>query len=81
MHARRAAHLILLDFITRTTLGEQYKSLSSTLCSFLHSPVYEIMWKNIVGQGRQEMTIYRMRISRLLPKATNKHSEYVILLF
>ena len=33
------AHLILLDFITRTTLGEEYRSLSSSLCSFLHSPV------------------------------------------
>ena len=33
------AQLILLDFITRTILGEQYRSLSSSLCSFLHSPV------------------------------------------
>jgi len=32
-------HLILLDFITRKILGEQYKSFSSSLCSFLHSPV------------------------------------------
>jgi len=31
-------HLIL-DFITRTVFGEQYRSLSSSLCSFLHSPV------------------------------------------
>ena len=33
------AHLILLDFITRTILGEEYRSLGSSLCSFLHSPV------------------------------------------
>jgi len=33
------AHLILLDFITQTILGEEYRSLSSSLCSFLHSPV------------------------------------------
>ena len=32
-------HLILLDFITRTILGEEYRSLSSSLCSLLHSPV------------------------------------------
>ena len=30
------AHLILLDFITRPILGEQYRSLSTSLCSFLH---------------------------------------------
>jgi len=33
------AHLILLDFITRTILGEQYRSVISSLYSFLHSPV------------------------------------------
>ena len=33
------AHLTLLDFITRTILGEEYKSFSSSLCSLLHSPV------------------------------------------
>jgi len=32
------SHLILLDFITRAILGEEYRSLSSSLCSFLHSP-------------------------------------------
>ena len=27
------------NFITRTILGEEYRTLSSSLCSFLHSPV------------------------------------------
>ena len=33
------AHLNLLDFITRTILGEEYRSFSSSLCNLLHSPV------------------------------------------
>ena len=32
-------HPIPLDFITRTIFGQQYRSFSSSLCSFLHSPV------------------------------------------
>ena len=31
------AHLILLHFITRTVLGKQYRSYSSSLCDLLHS--------------------------------------------
>ena len=37
-------HLILLDFITRKIFGEQYRSLSSSLCSFLHSSVTSSFW-------------------------------------
>jgi hypothetical protein len=33
-----SAHLILLDLITRNILGEEYRSLSYSVCSFLHSP-------------------------------------------
>ena len=32
-------HFILLPMITRITFGQQYRSLSPSLCSFLHSPV------------------------------------------
>jgi len=39
IHATCPAHLILHDFITRTILGEQYKSFTSSLCNLLHSPV------------------------------------------
>ena len=33
------AYLILLDFISRTQLGEEYRSFSSSLCNLLHSRV------------------------------------------
>jgi hypothetical protein len=41
--------------------------------------VYEIMRKSIVELGRSEMTIWRMRISCWMTKATNTHLECVIL--
>src|SRR5215510_266836 len=33
------AHLILLDLTTCTILGKDYRSFSSSLCNFLHSPI------------------------------------------
>jgi len=48
---------------------------------FFESPaVYEIMWKNTVQPGRPRMTICRMHIVYWVPKATNTHSEYVLLI-
>jgi len=41
--------------------------------------IYEIMWENIVQPDRPQIT-WRMRIARWVPKATNTHSEYVILI-
>ena len=37
LHA--SSHLILLDLITGTIKGNKYRSLRSSLCSFLHSPI------------------------------------------
>ena len=42
--------------------------------------IYEIMWKNIVTPDRPQMTIWRKRIAFCIPKTTNTHSEYVILI-
>ena len=39
IHATCPADLILFVFITRIISGEQYRSLSSSLCNFLHSPI------------------------------------------
>jgi hypothetical protein len=39
IRATYPAHLILINLITRIILGDEYRSLSSSLCSLLHSPV------------------------------------------
>ena len=39
IRATYPAHLILLNFITRTILGEEYRSFSSSLYNLLYSPV------------------------------------------
>jgi len=40
--------------------------------------VYVTVWKDIVGPGRPQMSIWHMTC--WIPKATDKHSEYVILI-
>ena len=46
------AQLILLDLITRTILCEQYSSLSSSLCSFLHSPLTSTLPKPLLNSAQ-----------------------------
>jgi len=41
---------------------------------------YEIMRKNIVQPGKPQMTILHIRCACCIPKATNTHSEYVLLI-
>ena len=38
------------------------------------------MWKNIAEPGRPQMTTWRMRFACWIPKATNTHWEYLILI-
>jgi hypothetical protein len=42
---------------------------------------YEIMWKEAVERGRPQMTVLRMRIACRIPKATDIHSEYMLIAF
>ena len=38
------------------------------------------MWKNIVEAGSPQMTLWHVRIVCWMRKATNTHSEYVMLI-
>ena len=52
------AHVIFLYFITRTILGEEYRSLSSSLCILLHSPVISsLLGPNILLKTRFSNTL------------------------
>jgi hypothetical protein len=47
---------------------------------FENRAVYEMMGKNTVEPGRPQMKTWLMRIACWIPKATNSHLEYVILI-
>jgi len=82
--------IISRSIILRMTIFQTrfvYKIKTQILCSITSLPlppenraVYEIMGKNTVERGRPQMTIWRMRIACRIPKVTNTHSEYVILI-
>jgi hypothetical protein len=38
------------------------------------------MWENSAERGRPQITIWRMRISYWIPKATDTHSECAVLI-
>ena len=46
----------------------------------LNHAICEIMWENIVQRFRPQMTIWHIRIACWIPKATNTHSDYAILI-
>jgi hypothetical protein len=55
-------------------------SCSITFFSFENRVIYEIMWKNILEPGRTQIRICYMCIACWIPKATNTHSDYIILI-
>ena len=60
-------HLIFLDFITRTILGEEYKSLGSSLCNLLHSPVTS----SLLGPNILHNTMFSNTLSFLSSRNVN----------
>ena len=67
IRATYPAHLILLDFITRTILGEESKSFSSSLCNLLHSPVTS----SLLGPNILLITIFSNTLSFLSSRNVN----------
>jgi hypothetical protein len=49
------------------------------LCFLQNPALCQIMWKNVVERHRLQMTIWRMRIACWVRKATDTHSEYVMI--
>ena len=75
-HSIRAtfhAHLILLDLITRRIFYNEYRLLSSFLCSFLHSPVTS----SLVGPNIPLSILYSSTLSLRSPSmwATKFHTH------
>jgi len=44
---------------------------------FENRAFYEVMWRNVVGRGRPQMTIWRMRIACWVTKATDTRTQVV----
>ena len=67
------AHRILLDFITRTIFDEEYRPLSSSLCSFLHS----VVTSSLLGPNILLYTLFSNTLSLVLPSmwATKFHTH------
>jgi hypothetical protein len=68
----------------RNVLGKSRREIKTrslySIIFFASGAVCEIMWENIVQPGRPHKTIRRTRIACWIIRATDTHSEHVILI-
>ena len=68
----------------RNVSDKNCRENSDTFCfryNFVENlTINEIPWKNVVDPDRPQLTILRMRFACWITKATETHSEYVILI-
>jgi hypothetical protein len=64
----------------QTNAVEKIKTHFVLVTFFINLAVNGIVWKNTVERGRPQMTIWRMCIACWITKATDTHTEYVILI-
>jgi hypothetical protein len=70
------AHLIIHDLITRITFGDEYRSLSSSLCSLLHSPVAS----SLLGTNILLSTLFSNTLSLFLSQCHLTHPVFIIII-
>jgi len=64
----------------QTKVVEKIKTHILCSITFLENrALYEVKWKSTVEPERPQMTVWRMLRASCVPKATDIHSEYVIL--
>jgi hypothetical protein len=77
-------HISLNSSQTEDCFRKSWKKIEThILCSILlfeNRAVYEIMWKNVVQQGRPQIKIWRMRIACWITMASHTLPQYVILI-
>ena len=82
IHATWPAHYIILGLITWTILGEEYRSLSSSLCNLLHSPVtLSFLGPNILLNTLSLQSSLNVGYQVSCPYTTGKVIVLYILLF
>jgi hypothetical protein len=89
LHENVCAFMLIPCWILHTMRNisdRSFREYENTPFVFNNSPpppenraVHEIMWNNLVHRKRPQMTIWRMCVAWWITKATNIHSEFLIL--